>query len=133
MGRKIAQNGALTPRMAGTLKRDSQQVESVNKLHSRNRFDLSYQNLMSLRFGEVRPFFYQQCINDDTISFSNSSELWSMQMKSPLMSNFVAYKDYFYVPMKAILPNVWESWKSNPVQEDDVPTDAYCNFPLLFV
>ena len=130
MARKIAQNGALTPRMAGTLKRDSQQVESVNKVHSRNRFDLSYQNLMSLRFGEVRPFFHQQCINNDTISFSNSSELWSMQMKSPLMSNFVAYKDYFYVPMKAILPSVWEVWKNNPTQEDDIPTDAYCNFRL---
>lgn len=130
MARKIAKNGALTPRMAGTLKRDSQQVESVNKVHSRNRFDLSYQNLMSLRFGEVRPFFHQQCINDDTISFSNSSELWSMQMKSPLMSNFVAYKDYFYIPMKAILPNAWEAWKNNPVQEDDVPDDAYCNFGL---
>lgn len=130
MARKIAQNGALTPRMAGTLKRDSQQVESVNKLHSRNRFDLSYQNLMSLRFGEVRPFFHQQCINDDTISFSNSSELWSMQMKSPLMSNFVAYKDYFYVPMKAILPNSWEFWKNNPIQKDDIPSDAYSNFPL---
>ena len=130
MARNIAQNGALTPRMAGTLKRDSQQVESTNKVHSRNRFDLSYQNLMSLRFGEVRPFFHQQCINNDTISFSNSSELWSMQMKSPLMSNFVAYKDYFYVPMKAILPNVWEAWKNNPIQEDDIPTDAYCNFPL---
>lgn len=130
MARKIAQNGALTPRMAGTLKRDSQQIESVNKIHSRNRFDLSYQNLMSLRFGEVRPFFHQQCINNDTISFSNSSELWSMQMKSPLMSNFVAYKDFFYVPMKAILPNSWEVWKNNPIQEDDVPNDAYCNFPL---
>lgn len=130
MARKIAQNGALTPRMAGTQRRDSQQVESVNKMHSRNRFDLSYQNLMSLRFGEVRPFFHQQCINGDTISFSNSSELWSMQMKSPLMSNFVAYKDYFYVPMKAILPNAWEAWKNNPVQEDDVPGDAYCNFRL---
>lgn len=130
MARNIAQNGALTPRMAGTLKRDSQQVESVNKLHSRNKFDLSYLNLMSLRFGEVRPFFHQQCINDDTISFSNSSELWSMQMKSPLMSNFVAYKDYFYVPMKAILPNAWEAWKNNPTQKDDVPSDSYCNFRL---
>lgn len=130
MARNIAQNGALTPRMCGTLKRDSQQIESVNKTHSRNRFDLSYQNLMSLRFGEVRPFFHQQCINDDTISFSNSSELWSMQMKSPLMSDFVAYKDYFYVPMKAILPSAWEAWKNNPIQEDDVPSDVYCNFPL---
>lgn len=130
MARNIAQNGALTPRMAGTLRSDDQNIKRSNANRNRNRFDMSYQNLMSLRFGEVRPFYYQQVINEDTQIFSNSSELWTMQMKSPLMSNFVGYKDYFYVPMKCILPNVWEIWKNNPLQEDDVPSNAYCTFPL---
>lgn len=130
MARKIAQNGALTPRMAGTLRKDSQNVEQVNSNRGKNRFDLSHSHYMSMRFGEVRPFFYQQCVPEDTISHSNNSELWSMQMKSPLMANLVGFKDYFYIPMKAILPNTWELWYTNPVQGDDIPNDAYCNVDL---
>lgn len=130
MARKIAQNGALTPRMAGTLRKDSQNVEQINQNVGRNKFDLSYPNLMSLRFGEVRPFFYQQTIARDTLSHSSTTELWSMQMKSPLMSNLTGYKDYFYVPMKAILPNSFMEWFNNPTQADDVPDDVYCSLDI---
>lgn len=130
MARKIAQNGALTPRMAGTLRSDSQNVEQVNSNRGKNKFDLGYSNYMSLRFGEVRPFYYQQCIAEDILTHSNSSNLWTMQLKSPLLSNLVGYKDYFYVPLKCILPNTYYDWKTNPVQADDVPDDVYCNLDV---
>ena len=123
--------GALTPRFAGTLRSDSQNVEQVTRLRSRNMFDMSFENYLSLRFGEVRPFNSERCIDRDTATLSNEIELWSTTLKSPLMSGLTMYKDYFYIPFKAIYPNTWDKFKNTPIQGDDVPSDVYGNFPLL--
>lgn len=122
--------GALTPRFAGTLRSDSQNVEQVTRSRSRNMFDMSFENYLSLRFGEVRPFLSERCVDRDSATLSNDIELWSNTLKSPLMSGLTMYKDYFYIPFKAIYPNGWDAFKNTPIQGDDVPSDVYGNFPL---
>lgn len=120
--------GVLSPRFSGVLRSDSQNVEQVNKHKKRNKFDYSDSRYDTYRFGEVRPFFHMYGLPNDSVTLNNKHELWTHVLKSPLMSDLSMYKDYFYVPFKAILPNTWDSFISTPVQGDDVPDDAYCYF-----
>ena len=125
--------GVLSPRFSGILRSDSQNVEEVNKHKKRNKFDYSDSRYDTYRFGEVRPFFHMYGLPNDSVTLNSRHELWTYVLKSPLMSDLSMYKDYFYVPFKAILPNTWDSFISTPVQGDDVPDDVYCNFNLGFV
>lgn len=122
--------GVLSPRFAGTLRSDSQNIEQVNKHKKRNKFDYSNTVYDTFRFGEVRPFFHMRALPNDTVNLNSRHELWTHVLKSPLMSDLTMYKDYFYVPMKAILPNTWDSFDSTPVQGDDCPVDTYCYMNL---
>ena len=125
--------GVLSPRFSRILRSDSQNVEEVNKHRKRNKFDYSDSRYDTYRFGEVRPFFHMYGLPNDSVTLNSKHELWTHVLKSPLMSDLSMYKDYFYVPFKAILPNSWDSFISTPVQGDDVPDDAYCylNFGRL--
>ena len=120
--------GVLSPRFSGILRSDSQNVEEVNKHKKRNKFDYSDSRYDTYRFGEVRPFFHMYGLPNDSVTLNSKHELWTHVLKSPLMSDLSMYKDYFYVPFKAILPNTWDSFISTPVQGDDVPDDVYSYF-----
>lgn len=45
-------------------------------------------------------------------------------MGAPLMSDIKINKDYFFVPMMAILPLNWDKWYETPVIGQDVPNDC---------
>lgn len=93
---------------------------------NRNTFDLSYFNYKTQRFGQYEPFFVMEGVPGDTIPLSSSHTVRSLPMKSPFLSSLTLSKDYFMVPMQAILPNSWEMIFSNPASGDDVPEDANC-------
>ena len=93
---------------------------------NRNTFDLSYFNYKTQRFGQYEPFFVMEGVPGDTIPLSSSHNVRSLPMKSPFLSSLTLSKDYFMVPMQAILPNTWEMIFSNPASGDDVPEDANC-------
>ncbi len=93
---------------------------------NRNTFDLSYFNFKTQRFGQYEPFFVMEGVPGDTIPLSSSHNVRSLPMKSPFLSSLTLSKDYFMVPMQAILPNTWEMIFSNPASGDDVPDDANC-------
>lgn len=93
---------------------------------NRNTFDLSYFNYKTQRFGQYEPFFVMEGVPGDTIPLSSSHNVRSLPMKSPFLSSLTLSKDYFMVPMQAILPNTWEMIFSNPASGDDVPDDANC-------
>lgn len=95
---------------------------------NRNTFDLSYFNYKTQRFGQYEPFFVMEGVPGDTIPLSSSHNVRSLPMKSPFLSSLTLSKDYFMVPMQAILPNTWEMIYANPSSGDDVPEDANCLF-----
>lgn len=122
--------GAISPRFAGTVRKDSQNVEQVNRNRGKNKFTLRQPVLSSARFGEVTPFFSERLVSGDSVSLTSKVDVWSSVLQSPILQRLIMYKDYFYVPYKALLPNSWDSFKNVPIQGDDVPDDVYLNFPL---
>lgn len=114
-------NGATQPSKAVN---DTQVFVNRN----RNTFDLSYFNFKTQRFGQYEPFFVMEGVPGDTIPLHSSHNVRSLPMKSPFLSSLTLSKDYFMVPMQAILPNTWEMIYANPASGDDVPDDANCLF-----
>ena len=119
-------NGATQPAKAVN---DTQVFVNRN----RNTFDLSYFNYKTQRFGQYEPFFVMEGVPGDTIPLHSSHNVRSLPMKSPFLTSLTLSKDYFMVPMQAILPNTWEMIFSNPASGDDVPEDANCLFQLFKV
>lgn len=98
---------------------------------NRNTFDLSYFNFKTQRFGQYEPFFVMEGVPGDTIPLHSSHNVRSLPMKSPFLSSLTLSKDYFMVPMQAVLPNTWEMIFSNPASGDDVPSDANCIWDIF--
>lgn len=119
-------NGATQPAKAVN---DTQVFVNRN----RNTFDLSYFNYKTQRFGQYEPFFVMEGVPGDNIPLHSSHNVRSLPMKSPFLSSLTLSKDYFMVPMQAILPNTWEMIYANPASGDDVPDDANCLFNLFSV
>lgn len=117
-------NGATQPAKAVN---DTQVFVNRN----RNTFDLSYFNYKTQRFGQYEPFFVIEGVPGDTIPLHSSHTVRSLPMKSPFLTSLTLSKDYFMVPMQAILPNTWEMIFSNPASGDDVPDDANCLFDIF--
>lgn len=119
-------NGATQPSKAVN---DTQVFVNRN----RNTFDLSYFNFKTQRFGQYEPFFVMEGVPGDTIPLHSSHNVRSLPMQSPFLSSLTLSKDYFMVPMQAILPNTWELIFSNPASGDDVPDDANCIWDFFSV
>ena len=91
-----------------------------------NRFPLSHSVLNTLRYGDITPFLAYEGVEGDKVPFSSKHEIRSYTLSAPLMSEIKMNKDYFLVPMQAILPLNWEKIYVNPTQGDDVPDNANC-------
>lgn len=91
-----------------------------------NRFPLSHSVLNTLRYGDITPFLAFEGVEGDRVPFSSKHEIRSYTLSAPLMSEIKMNKDYFLVPMQAILPLNWEKIYVNPTQGDDVPDNANC-------
>lgn len=91
---------------------------------NRSRFPLSYSFFDTDRFAEYKPFFVMEAVSNDKITLNSAHECRTYSLKAPLMQSVLKKKDYFYVPMQAILPNNWEKFYTNPVIGDDVPEDS---------
>lgn len=98
----------------------SERTESKSAPVSHSKFDLSYHNFLTTSYGEITPFFRMEGVAGDKITLRNSHKVRSYTLKSPLMSDVYMQKDYFAVPMEAILPINWNKVFTNPVVGDDV-------------
>lgn len=98
----------------------SERTETKSAPVSHSKFDLSYHNFLTTSYGEITPFFRMEGVPGDKITLRNSHKVRSYTLKSPLMSDVYMQKDYFAVPMEAILPINWNKVFTNPVVGDDV-------------
>lgn len=109
--------------------------QGVSVPRSHNTFDMSYFMYKTQHYGTLEPFFIMEGVPGDKIPLQSSHDVRTFPMSSPFLSKLKLNKDYFMVPMQAILPNSWEYIFKNPSQGDDVPEDAYCRLSLeaLFI
>lgn len=95
-------------------------------VRNRSKFPLSYSFYNTERFGEYVPFFVEEGVSGDTLPLHSTHEVRSYTLNAPLMQSLLKKKDFFSVPMSAILPLNWEKFYTNPVIGEDVPNDVGC-------
>lgn len=95
--------------------------------HRRSKFSLRPDLALTARFGDVTPFLVQNTIPGDKISTRSNISLRTYTLKSPLLQDIKMNREYFNVPMRAILPFNWDKIFVNPNIGDDVPSDAFCS------
>lgn len=102
-------------------------------IHNFSKFNPKYAVAHTARFGELTPFLKVITVPKDRFLMKCSHNLETYTLKAPLMSNFTIKKDYFSVPMQAILPFNWEKIYKVPAVGDDVPSDAYTSVEQFFI
>lgn len=105
---------------------------AINETHAReNRYHsqipLRQLLLDTMRFGEYHPHLCLDGITSDKLPIRSSHDTRSYSLKAPLMQDVRCNKDYFEVPLRAVLPNNADKIITNPTLGDDVPSDAYTN------
>lgn len=104
---------------------NKQNIATGKSVRTRSRFKLDYHMFDTFRFGEIHPHFIMECVpGDKGVSVRSEHNLRTYSLSAPLMQKISMKKDYFAVPMEAILPFNWDKIYTNPVQGDDVPDDA---------
>ena len=83
---------------------------------SRSTYDLSYRLACTPRYGFATPFFKYEGIPGDRVTLRSGHNLRTLSLKSPLFQNLRMNKDFYAVPMKALLPLNWDKIFNNPVQ-----------------
>lgn len=63
-------------------------------------------------------------MSGDRLPLHSRHEVQTYTLKSPILQSLAKKKDYFAVPMQAILPLNWEKFYTNPNIGEDVPTDC---------
>lgn len=102
----------------------------VSNRQGLNTFDLTAQNALTARYGEITPFFYSVGVPDDRTTLQPSHMLRTYTFGSPLLSTMRMHVQNFSVPLSAIMPNTWDLIYKNPVRGADVPDDALCGVNL---
>lgn len=101
------------------------QNEATDKqIRTRSTFGMTYDFFQTMRFGEYTPHFVMEGVNNDNLPLHSSHTIRSYTLGAPLMQDIKINKDYFFVPMQAILPLNWDKWYENPVIGQDVPNDC---------
>lgn len=108
----------------GLVAGNSQNEAGGVSLRNRSTFPLSYSFFETERFAEYTPFYVQEGVSGDRLPLHSRHELRTYTLQSPLMQSLLKKKDFFYVPMQAILPLNWEKFYTNPVLGEDVPEDT---------
>ena len=103
----------------------SQMIDAQDSktIKARSKFNLDAHHLTTLPFGMYVPFFNMECVNGDNINLRSQHSLNTFTLKSPVLSNIRMRKDYFSVPMEAILPFNWDKIITNPLFGDDVDAE----------
>ena len=109
---------------------DAAPINSARNSH--NKFPMSYPFAMTARYGEIYPFFVMNGEPKDVIPIQSDFSFRSLALQSPIESSLYMQRSYYDVKMQAILPRTFEYIYKNPVQGDDVPDDAYCNWGVSY-
>lgn len=98
-------------------------------------FPLNQKHATSLKFGQVTPFTYLYTNPRDKVSLRSLHNLRTLSLKSPLLQNVRMNKDFYTVPMRALLPINFDRLYNNPVASavgsDDIDAEVANTTVLL--
>lgn len=93
-------------------------------------YDLTHQEFVTPRFGEVTPTMFLNTVPGDRIVCKDNSKTILNQINGNFLSTINEYADTFYVPMRSLFPNNYERLIPNPTKGDDLPLSALPQFPI---
>ena len=114
----------MSTQQSGLVAGNRQNTPGGSTARSRSKFPLSYSQFQTERFAEYAPFFVQEGVSGDILPLHSNHEVQTYTLKSPILQSLSKKKDYFVVPMQAILPLNWEKFYTNPNIGEDVPADC---------
>lgn len=86
----------------------------------------------TMLFGLVNPGHAMEVVPDDRrVSIRCNTDLDTLSLKAPFMTALRMHRDYFYVPLRAILPRMADLLITNPRTGDDI--NAAAVQPLLLL
>lgn len=77
------------------------------KKPKRNRFNLSFQNKLTMKFGDLVPFMVQEVIPGDKFKVATTHAIRLQPTVAPIMQNIEVTKHFFYVPFRLL----WAKWE----------------------
>lgn len=116
----------MATQQSGLVSGNKQNAPGGATAKNRSRFPESYSQFQTERFAEYFPFFVMEGVSDDKLPLHSNHEVQTYNLKSPILQSLTKKKDYFAVPMQAILPLNWEKFYTNPNIGQDVPSDCGC-------
>lgn len=114
---------------AGLVAGNAQNEAGGSVPKNRSRFPLSESFFTTERFADYNPCFVMEGVSGDKITLNQPHQVRTYSLKAPLLQNLLKKKDFFMVPMQAILPLNWEKFYTNPVIGDDVPLGVGTGVP----
>lgn len=119
----------MSSQQSGLVAGNAQNEAGGSVPRNRSRFPLSESFFTTERFADYNPCFVMEAVSGDKITLNQPHQVRTYTLKAPLLQNILKKKDYFQVPMQAILPLNWEKFYTNPVIGDDVPLGVGTGIP----
>lgn len=91
----------------------------------RSRLAMSQTKAQTCRFGEYKPHFVMDVVPKDDIQLRSSHIARSYTLKAPLMQNIALNRDYFVVPLQALLPMNFDKFIQPPKNGEDVDAELF--------
>ena len=114
---------------AGLVAGNKQNEAGGSAPRNRSRFQLSDSFFTTERFADYNPCFVMEGVSGDKITLNQPHQVRTYTLKAPLLQNILKKKDFFMVPMQALLPLNWEKFYTNPTIGDDVPNGTGTGIP----
>ena len=103
-------------------------------IKSHSSFKPNYSLYQTMLYGLNQPHFAMEVVGDDKINLRCNTDIDTFNLKAPLMFPVKMYHDYFFVPLRAILPHNSDLLVTNPLTGDDVVAkDVNCGFDPTYV
>lgn len=93
-------------------------------------YDLTHQEFLTTRFGEVTPTMNLHTVPGDRIVYNGNDKTVLTQISGNFMSTVNEYSDSFFVPTRSLFPINYEKLIPNPTKGDDLPMSALPKFPI---
>lgn len=93
-------------------------------------YDLTHQEFISPRFGEVTPKMHLDTAPADRHVILDDDKTVLNQIDGNFLSTINQYSDTFYVPLRSVFPNNYEKLIPNPTKGDDLPNSALPQCPI---
>lgn len=94
-------------------------------------YDLTHQEFITPRFGEVTPSMYLHTVAGDRVSHHDDMKTVLNQINGNFLSTIRQYVDSYFVPLRSVYPYNYEKLIPNPTKGDDLPNLALPQFPIV--